>query len=104
VTELSNLLSAVFHLLQFKKAEVQKWSPVSTALEKCDDLLQDYPCVFRRANPTRYDGLLNYAVWYYEGSHFPALQWIWPDKAGLFPWQTGVNEYVKDNQPALDHD
>ena len=72
--------------------------------KKYDDLLQDYPCVFRRVDPTHYDGLLNYAVWYYEGSHFPALQLIWPDKAGLFPWQTGVNDYVKDNQPSLDHD
>jgi len=30
--------------------------------QKYDDLLQGYPCAFRRVNPTRYDGLLNFAI------------------------------------------
>jgi len=70
--------------------------------QKYDDLLQSYPCAFRRVNPTRYDGLLNFAIWYYEGSHFPVLQLIWPDKAGLFPWDDGFDERFRNDQPSLE--
>jgi hypothetical protein len=72
--------------------------------KRYDDLLQDYPCAFRRVNPTRYDGLLNYAVWYYEGSDLPALQLIWPDKSGLFPWEDGFDEQFINDQPSLGND
>jgi hypothetical protein len=65
--------------------------------QKYDDLLQSYPCAFRQVNPTRYDGLLNFAIWYYEGLHFPVLQLVWPDKAGLFPWDDGFDERFRND-------
>ena len=70
--------------------------------QKYADLLQSYPCEFRRVNPERYDGLLNYAIWYYEDSHFPVLQLVWPDKAGLFPWDDGFDERFRNEQPSLE--
>jgi hypothetical protein len=72
--------------------------------KKYDDLLQGYPCAFLRVNPSRYDGLLNYTVWYYEGANFPAVQMIWPDKAGLFPSEAGFDERFRNEQPMLDRD
>ena len=69
--------------------------------QKYSDLLQRYPCEFRKVNPARYDGLLNYAMWYYEDSHFPVLQLVWPDKAGLFPWDEGFDERFSNDQPLL---
>lgn len=65
------------------------------------DFLEGYPCVFRRVNPSRYDGLLNFTIWYYEGSHFPVLQLVWPDKAGLFSWDEGFDERFRNDQPSL---
>jgi hypothetical protein len=66
------------------------------------DLLQSYSCAFRRVNPTHYNGLLNFAIWYYESLHFPVLQLIWPDKAGLFPWDLGFDEGFSKDQPSLE--
>jgi len=65
-------------------------------------LLQGCPCVFRRVNPTRYDALLHYAVWYYDSSYFPVLQLVWPDKAGLFPRDVGFDERFRNDQPSLE--
>jgi hypothetical protein len=72
--------------------------------ENCryDDLIVGYPCEFRKVNPSRYDGLLNYAIWYYRGAVFPVLQLIWPDPAGLFPWEGGSDDFSRKNQPILE--
>jgi hypothetical protein len=70
--------------------------------QRYNDLLQSPPCAFRRVNPNRYDGRLNYAIWYYEGSNFPVLQLVWPDKEGLFPWDGGFDERITNNQPSLE--
>jgi hypothetical protein len=70
--------------------------------QKYGDLLLCFRCEFRRVNPTRYDGLLNYSIWYYEGSHFPVFQLVWPDKAGLFPWDDGFDERFRNDQPLLE--
>jgi hypothetical protein len=69
--------------------------------QKYGDLLPSYPCAFRRVNPAHYHGLLHYAIWYYESSHFPVLQLVWPDKDGLFPWDVGFDERFRNDQPSL---
>jgi hypothetical protein len=62
------------------------------------DFLEGYPCVFPRVDPSCYGGLLNFTIWYYQGSHFPVLQLGWPDKAGLFPWDLGFDERFGNDQ------
>ena len=44
--------------------------------ERYGDLLRNYACEFRRVNPSRYRGFLNYTLWYYGDAQFPALQLI----------------------------
>jgi hypothetical protein len=56
------------------------------------DLLKDYECEFRRVDPARYDGHLNYALHYYRGSAFPTIQLVWPDPHGRFPWDSNFEE------------
>jgi hypothetical protein len=67
-----------------------------------NDLLKGYQCEFRKVNPIRYDGLLNYAIWYYNGSRFPVLQLVWPDQTGLFPWEDGFDEHFRKKQLRLE--
>jgi Domain of unknown function (DUF4262) len=75
----------------------QKYEPQ----QRYDDLLQNYECEFRAVNLAHYDGLLNYALWYYQGSGFPTLQLIWPDPDGRFPWEEGFDEEFRGDQPRL---
>jgi Domain of unknown function (DUF4262) len=67
-----------------------------------DDLFEGYECEFRKVNSNHYDGLLNYAIWYYKDEPFPALQLIWPDSAGVFPWEEGYDERFRKEQPSLE--
>jgi len=67
-----------------------------------DDLLEGYQCEFRKVNPSHYDGLLNYTLWYYKNARFPVLQLVWPDLQGLFPWENGFDESYRKDQPTLE--
>lgn len=65
------------------------------------DLVKDYSCEFRIVNPRHYKGLVTYALWYYQGSPFPVLQLVWPDRDGLFPWNEGFDAKLGQKQPVL---
>ena len=49
------------------------------------DLLKGYDCRFERVHQRWYRPFLGYATWYYDGSEFPVLQCVWPDKDGHWP-------------------
>jgi hypothetical protein len=55
-----------------------------------------------QVDPSRHNGLVNYAIWYYRSSPFPVLQLVWPDPAGLFPWEDGFDERYRKRQPTLE--
>ena len=66
-----------------------------------DDLIAGYSCEFRVVPPVRYKGFLNQTIWYYNGSPFPTLQLVWPDRTGLFPWEDGFDTKLRSSQLAL---
>lgn len=45
--------------------------------------------------------LLALAVWYYGGLRFPAVQAVWPDEAGRYPWERWANKEHREAQPIL---
>jgi len=65
------------------------------------DLLKEYDGEFRFVDPTRCDGNLNFALRYYRGSSFPAIQLIWPDTHGCFSWDSAFEERFRADQPLL---
>jgi len=69
---------------------------------KYSDLLAHYECEFRSVAPGRYDRFLNYALWYYGGLHFPALQLVWPDRHGRFPWEQHFDKRFREDQVVLE--
>ena len=69
-----------------------------------DDLLEDYACTFRPVPPKHYEAFLGYALWYYNGDDFPALQLIWPDREHRYPWAAPAGAWIREAQPVLaDH-
>jgi hypothetical protein len=50
-----------------------------------------------------FDKYLGTAIWFYRKSPrpFPCLQLVWPDRAGLLPWETGFDPDMKKDQPVL---
>ena len=58
-----------------------------TAGQKHDWVLEGYNCWSRQVQKLWYRDLVGWAIWFYGNSDFPAVQCLWPDKDGAFPWE-----------------
>ncbi len=66
-----------------------------------DDVLDNYPCVFRAVDRSLYGEYFGYARWFYEGDDFPMLQCVWPDESGYFPWDSKFDSELAQTEPVL---
>ena len=57
--------------------------------QRVSGLIEGYDCELRKVQKSRYREYFGYALWFYGGSEFDALQIVWPDKAHRFPWDEG---------------
>lgn len=64
-----------------------------------DELLEDYACTFVTFPRSAYRDHLGYASWFYGDEAFAALQCVWPDRDGRYPWQAGASAGFKALQP-----
>jgi Domain of unknown function (DUF4262) len=71
--------------------------------EVSSDILVNGNVCFVEVPLRRYDEYLGTAIWFYRKSPrpFPCLQMVWPDRAGLFPWDAECNPAFKRDQPIL---
>jgi hypothetical protein len=65
------------------------------------ELLEGYACKLLPFPRIAYLAFLGYARWFYDGDDFEALQCVWPDQAGRYPWDAGASEEFKALQPVL---
>lgn len=68
---------------------------------KHDGLVHGFPVRFLAVPKGHYREYLGEAVWANEGDDFPAVQLVWPDKQGRWPWEPGVREGFSEGQPVL---
>jgi hypothetical protein len=66
-----------------------------------DGVLDDRAVAFRRIVPRHYAAFLARGVWYHGGARFPALQALWADEDGRFPWDRWFPRELRDAQPVL---
>ncbi len=66
-----------------------------------DGLVDGSAVAFRRIVPRHYAAHLGHAVWYHGGTRFPALQAVWADAAGHFPWDRWCAREQREAQPVL---
>lgn len=71
--------------------------------ERYSDFAQGCDCAFAPIGIEHYREHLGYAMWFYRSlpNPFPALQLIWPDKRGRFPWENGFDERFFKLQKSL---
>jgi hypothetical protein len=67
------------------------------------DILVNGNVCFVEVPLQHYREYLGTAIWFYSHSPrpFPCLQLVWPDREGLFPWETGFDPVMKADQPIL---
>jgi len=91
-----NVMHQVLNLV----GEAAKIGRRYSAGDRVANLLEGYECTFVNVPKSAYADFLGYARWYYKGDHFPAVQCVWPDASGRFPWEVGAG-WSGGNQPVL---
>lgn len=88
-------------VLNIVKTEIKR-GKVFKAGDMYPDILEGYNVTFLAIDKRNYPDYLGYAGWFYEGWNFDAIQMIWPDKEGFFPWDVDFNSNFRHRQPLLD--
>ena len=65
-------------------------------------VLEKHPVQFLTVDKRNIPDYFGQAINYYQTDNFPALQLIWPDNKGLFPYEAGFREDLIYLQPLLD--
>lgn len=66
-----------------------------------DGVVKGREVAFRRIVPRHLAAHLGHATWYHGGARFPALQAVWADDEGHFPWDRWFRRDLRDAQPVL---
>lgn len=69
--------------------------------EIAEGIVDGRAVAFRRIVPRHLPAHLGHAVWYHGGALFPALQGVWSDDEGHFPWDRWFRRELRDRQPCL---
>ncbi len=72
--------------------------------ERIEDLADGFACSVIPIAIEHYQEYLGYCIWFYRSLEqpFPALQLIWPDKQGRFPWEGNYDQSFFRFQKLLD--
>jgi hypothetical protein len=65
------------------------------------DVIVGYECFFQRIDPANYGEWFAANSWFYGHDRFEAVQMLWPNGDGVYPWQNSANPHFKWLQPVL---
>ncbi|MBU6373907.1 MAG: DUF4262 domain-containing protein [Alphaproteobacteria bacterium] len=68
---------------------------------RLDGVLADLPIYVFPVDVRHYEDHLGWSRWFYAGDAFPCLQLVWPDAAGVFPWEPEFTPEFVGLQPDL---
>lgn len=63
------------------------------------DIVEHFDCLVVEVEKEHYAEYLGWARWFYKGDEFPAVQVVYPDTLGCFPWDKDFSRHIK--QPVL---
>ena len=71
--------------------------------KKYDDFTENLTVAFVPVSLEYYGEYLGYANWYYGAlpKPYPAMQMVWPDREGKYPWEQGYDKRFLQLQPIL---
>lgn len=78
----------------------QNGKPVPRGVRTAGVLPGDEAYLFPVAR-RHYAAYLGWSRWFYRGDHFGCLQIVWPDEAGVFPWEDGFDPQFANAQVDL---
>ncbi|MDO4880423.1 MAG: DUF4262 domain-containing protein [Capnocytophaga sp.] len=81
--------------------EIKAGKPIKTGSNYMD-VLQDFPVQFLSVDKRNISDYFGQAIAFYQTANFPALQLVWPDNKGIFPFEKNFEESFIYLQPLLD--
>lgn len=67
-----------------------------------NEILKNFPVWFIAVDQRNIGDYFGRAIDHYRSAEFPALQLVWPDNTGKFPWEEEFDKNIFRNQPLLD--
>ena len=68
---------------------------------RLDDVIANLPVFLFPVADRYHKKYLGWSRWFYGTPVVPTLQVVWPDRAGLFPWEADFDEEFRNGQPDL---
>lgn len=66
-----------------------------------EQVLEGFRVYFETVPSEQYREYLGWNRWFYGGDEFEAVQMIWPNTLGVFPWQKEASPYLRWIEPIL---
>jgi hypothetical protein len=66
-----------------------------------DGILVNRKARFREMPEAQFWNYMTWTLWFYDGPAFSALQLVWPDEDGGWPWESSVDSWLRDEQPII---
>jgi hypothetical protein len=85
----------------FRDAQAGRGLPVGM---RTGEVFANLPAYAFPVAKRHYASHFGWSRWFYGGDDFPCLQIIWPDRAGVFPWEAGFDPSFAKDQPDLTED
>ena len=78
----------------FRRAKAGQDLPIG---RRTNDFFSNLPAYAFPIAKRHFANYLGWSRWFYRGDAFSCLQIVWPDRAGVFPWEAGFDEeFVAD--------
>lgn len=87
-------------LLNNLNFEIQRGERFTSGLSS-RDVLEGYTCYFEQLPIERHHDHLGWDRWFYEGDSFQAVQMLWPNVHGVYPWSDKASPEFRAMQPVL---
>ncbi|HZH90257.1 MAG TPA: DUF4262 domain-containing protein [Pyrinomonadaceae bacterium] len=78
-----------------------KTGTIYEAGKEYSEIVENYKCSFQKIDESFYTDFLGTGIWFYKGKPFPALQCVYPDISGHYPWHKNCNPALIEMQPLL---
>jgi hypothetical protein len=75
--------------VQYRSAKAGRPLSIGT---RTDAVFSNLPAYAFSVAKRHFADYLGWSRWLYRGNDFECLQIVWPDRAGVFPWEAGFDE------------
>jgi hypothetical protein len=81
--------------------QMKTGAPIAPGARVAGLLGGGFECLIGEVAPSYLKEYMGWAIWLHEGTGFRAWQIIFPNTAGVFPWEPEANDWFRNWQPLL---